>query len=82
MDNESPPGRGRRPSREIFGENWPKSARPARPRPTSHDRERKLRMAPIRGAAMIDVLGAIWFIALVSVTYGIATGQFCLWRRD
>ena len=35
------------------------------------------------GAAMIyDVLGASWFIALMIVTYGLATGQLCVWRRD
>ena len=29
-----------------------------------------------------DVLGASWFIALIIITYGVATGQLCLCRRD
>jgi hypothetical protein len=38
---------------------------------------------PIRGAAMTqDVLGTIWFIALLIVAYGLVTGDLCLWRRD
>ena len=28
-----------------------------------------------------DVLGAIWFITLLIVVYGMATGDLCLWRR-
>jgi hypothetical protein len=37
----------------------------------------------VRGAAMIqDVLWALWFIALLIVVYGTATGDLCLWRRD
>jgi hypothetical protein len=36
-----------------------------------------------RGAAMIqDVFSALWFITLLLVVYGIATGNLCLWRRD
>ena len=38
---------------------------------------------PISGAAMIqDVLGALWFIALIIVAYELFTGDLCLWRRD
>jgi hypothetical protein len=38
---------------------------------------------PVRGAAMIqNVFGALWFIALLIVVYGTATGNLCLWRRD
>jgi hypothetical protein len=38
---------------------------------------------PVRGAAMIqDVFSAAWFIALLIVVYGLATGDLCLWRRD
>ena len=38
---------------------------------------------PIRGAAMIqDVLWALWFITVLIVVYGMATGDLCLWRRD
>jgi hypothetical protein len=52
-------------------------------RATPRGRERMLLMAPIRSAAMTqDVLGASWFIALIIITYGVATGQLCLWRRD
>jgi hypothetical protein len=29
-----------------------------------------------------DVLWALWFIALLVVVYGMATGDLCLWRRD
>jgi hypothetical protein len=33
--------------------------------------------------AMIqDVRGALWFITLLIVVYGMATGDLCLWRRD
>jgi hypothetical protein len=56
---------------------------PRVPRATPRGRERMLPMAPTRSAAMIqDVLGASWFIALMIVTYGLATGQLCVWRRD
>ena len=52
-------------------------------RATRRGQARMLPTAPIRGAAMIhDVLGASWFIALMIVTYGLATGQLCVWRRD
>jgi hypothetical protein len=38
---------------------------------------------PISGAAMTqDVLGALWFIALIIVAYELFTGDLCLWRRD
>jgi hypothetical protein len=38
---------------------------------------------PVRGAAMIQtVFGAPWFITLLIVVYGTATGNLCLWRRD
>ena len=29
-----------------------------------------------------DVLGALWFIALFIIVYGVAIGDLCLWRRD
>jgi hypothetical protein len=33
---------------------------------------------PVRGAAMIqDVFSAAWFIALLIVVYGMATGELC-----
>ena len=28
-----------------------------------------------------DVLGALWFITLLIVIYGMATGHLCFWRR-
>jgi hypothetical protein len=38
---------------------------------------------PVRGAAVIqDVVSALWFITLLIVVYGTATGDLCLWRRD
>jgi hypothetical protein len=38
---------------------------------------------PVRGAAMIQVvLGALWFITVLIVVYGMATGDLCFWRRD
>jgi hypothetical protein len=38
---------------------------------------------PIRKAAMIqDVVSTLWFITLLIVVYGMATGDLCLWRRD
>jgi hypothetical protein len=41
------------------------------------------RRLPVRGAAMIqDVFSALWFITLLIVVYGMATGDLCLWRRD
>jgi hypothetical protein len=29
-----------------------------------------------------DVVWALWFIAVLVVTYELATGDLCLWRRD
>jgi len=29
-----------------------------------------------------DVLGALWFIAVLVVVYELATSDLCLWRRD
>ena len=50
---------------------------------TSRLRAYAARRMPGRGAAMIqDVLWALWFIALIFVAYGLATGDLCLWRRD
>jgi hypothetical protein len=38
---------------------------------------------PFGVQAMIqDVRGALWFIALLIVVCGMATGDLCLWRRD
>ena len=38
---------------------------------------------PISGAAMTqDVLGALWFIALIIVAYELFIGDLWLWRRD
>jgi hypothetical protein len=38
---------------------------------------------PVRSAAMIqDVFSALWFITLLIVVYGMATGDLVLWRRD
>jgi len=38
---------------------------------------------PFGVQAMIqDVPGALWFITLLIVVYGMATGDLCLWRRD
>ena len=28
-----------------------------------------------------DVIGVLWFITLLIVIYGMATGDLCLWRR-
>jgi hypothetical protein len=43
----------------------------------------KVRQHAVLGAAMIqDVLSALWFITLLVVVYGMATGDLCLWRRD
>jgi hypothetical protein len=38
---------------------------------------------PIREAAMIqDVVSALWFLTLLIVVYGMATGDLCLWRCE
>jgi hypothetical protein len=38
---------------------------------------------PFGVQAMIqDVRGALWFITLLIVVYGMAIGDLCLWRRD
>jgi hypothetical protein len=38
---------------------------------------------PFGVQAMIqDAPGALWFITLLIVVYGMATGDLCLWRRD
>ena len=33
-------------------------------------------------ARIQDIPGALWFIALLIVVYGMAIGDLCLWRRD
>jgi hypothetical protein len=38
---------------------------------------------PIRETAMIrDLVSALWFVTLLIVVYGMATGDLCLWRRE
>jgi hypothetical protein len=38
---------------------------------------------PFGVQAMIqDVSGALWFITLLIVVFGMASGDLCLWRRD
>ena len=38
---------------------------------------------PFWGAAMTqDILGALWFIMLLIIIYGMVTGDLCLWRRN
>jgi hypothetical protein len=50
------------------------------------DRSRELTLPGsmlVRGAAMIqDVFWALWFITLLIVVYGMATGDLFFWRRD
>ena len=50
------------------------------------DRSRELTLPGsmlVQGATMTqDVFGALWFITLLIVVYGMATGDLCFWRRD
>jgi hypothetical protein len=42
-----------------------------------------VRQHAVLGAAMIqDVFSALWFITLLVVVYGTATGNLCFWRRE